>query len=214
VSRAGFLVSFLSFLLVRVLCKAVMVFVVLTLTLRNTSLVHPSLQVAALYAVMPTILFLVGQLSPFFFSRLFRELIGPLRPDGLRGKGFALEQRKGCSDVRSSNDGGERRFADRSGHQRAEEQISDPISISRVKKRWTEYFPLLNFISETFDSHITERRRSEAKCMKGIRLFSMLPVATFAAKNIRIDTTGLGEAVKYLGLDGSKENIWNKYLVR
>ena len=84
--------------------------------------------------------------------------------------------------------------------------------INKVKKRWCEYLPLLHFISRIFEAHITDRRSSDLKCMRGIGLFSMLPLANFKAKHIRLDTMGLQEALKFLGM-GWEGNIWQRYFL-
>ena len=77
--------------------------------------------------------------------------------------------------------------------------------------RWTSYFPLLHRISAVFEAHVNERQKAKLHGMKGIKLFSMLPVSSFAAKNVRFDTDGLAEAVGSLRLDRRKEGIWDRF---
>ena len=72
--------------------------------------------------------------------------------------------------------------------------------IKRVKSRWTEYMPLLHYITSRFSDHIEQRQEAKLNCKKGIRLFSMLPVADLVAKHIKIDTSALQELAKHAGL--------------
>lgn len=83
--------------------------------------------------------------------------------------------------------------------------------IVKVKKRWTEYIPLLHHISGIFETHIVQRQQTKLGCKKGIKLFSLLPIASLTAKHVRIDTTVLQELAKHAGLDAREEGIWDRY---
>lgn len=85
--------------------------------------------------------------------------------------------------------------------------------IKRVKSRWTEYMPLLHHISSRFESHVEQRQKAKLNCKKGIRLFSMLPVADLVAKHIRIDTSALQELAKHAGLKRTDSGVWDEYFL-
>lgn len=83
--------------------------------------------------------------------------------------------------------------------------------VKRVKSRWTEYIPLLHYISSRFSDHIEQRQEAKLNCKKGIRLFSMLPIADLVAKHIRIDTSALQELAKHAGLITTDTGVWDEY---
>jgi hypothetical protein len=78
----------------------------------------------------------------------------------------------------------------------------------------TEYIPLLHHVSKILEDHITLRQKLHANCMNGIRLFSLLPIASFTSKHIHLDTTGLVEAQRFLGIVEAQygdKSLWEKY---
>jgi len=79
-----------------------------------------------------------------------------------------------------------------------------------IKKRWCEYMPLLYHIASAFEDHINTRQKAKLHSMYGIKLFSMLPIYDFVAKNVKIDTSALQEMVKSIGLDSTMDGIWQR----
>jgi hypothetical protein len=71
----------------------------------------------------------------------------------------------------------------------------------------------VHHVSKTFAAHIAQRGEVDASSMKGIQLFSMLPISSFAAKNIQLDTDGLVEALRSMGRKASRgdKGLWNRY---
>jgi hypothetical protein len=89
----------------------------------------------------------------------------------------------------------------------------DLFPLRSLRKRWCEYLPLVHHVSQTSAAHIAQRGELEANSMKGIRLFSMLPISSFAAKNIQLDTDGLAIALKSMGRKAAlgDKGLWNRH---
>jgi hypothetical protein len=89
----------------------------------------------------------------------------------------------------------------------------DLFPLRSLRRRWCEYLPLVHHVSKTFAAHIAQRGELEANSMKGIKQFSMLPISSFATKNIQMDTDGLADALKSMGRKASlgDKGLWNRY---